>query len=744
MLAVMEAQQIAGPSSGTNSVPPECSTTHAQEFLTSGRTGRRNALPDILSEHALVNSSDLPARLQSLSTKEPTESTSKDKEMAELWNFKAPDSLFDVQQKEINNDSCFKTIQSLPHNHLVSIVIPNTLRTPETICNLLQTDCEYYKVSDINLEEFLNPVFIDNFMKKGALTALSINTKIDCDNCVSVTSNGLLILSLRKESYETFGLDGVVSHFYCKTKERFSKYIQAMPQHSAVQSLQSLCLESVGTLVVTVAPYILARVQMCREPQKGVGCLKRNLQMLENLLVCNVPCYLYDAMAVQVLKAVKNLIDKTKKTYDHFAPMSMFLAEMNVVVSLTEVVLNQNLKQIDFSVWPKIMRYVLYKNLFKLSGLEILNLGSCTVTWRSSDNDKCALDGIADMKNLRSLCLCFDCSDNVIQMLAENCPQLQNLDVTSSRSVTDRSVASLLKCKQLRELQLHRTSITVTGFAQLLIGLPKLQDIGRCDEFGNVIKYILQHTNMGPLGLRKLQTRDLSNDSLRHLVAMCPKMEHVCLFHDEHISDFTILTTLEHLKELKLSSCAFYSDFIKQLLEVRGYGLTSLHLEHVEEIDLNAIVHISQCCPFLKNLVLYNCDFVDQRDSHPKLKVKPYQYLERVFWVVDCAVNDLEFLLSHSVNIKFIHLGSSTGITHLSIANILSVNPMRELEELRILYSSDMNIGTVELLLASCPKLKILSELESWQGISMDELNSFRQYIYVNNFALDIRPTLSY
>lgn len=82
MLAVMEAQQIAGPS-GTSAVTPDCTAAvHAQEFLTSGRTGRRNALPDILSEHALVTSSDLPARLQSLSTKETNEGTSKDKQEA--------------------------------------------------------------------------------------------------------------------------------------------------------------------------------------------------------------------------------------------------------------------------------------------------------------------------------------------------------------------------------------------------------------------------------------------------------------------------------------------------------------------------------------------------------------------------------------------------------------------------------------------------------------------------------------
>jgi hypothetical protein len=69
---------------------------------------------------------------------------------------------------------------------------------------------------------------------------------------------------------------------------------------------------------------------------------------------------------------------------------------------------------------------------------------------------------------------------------------------------------------------------------------------------------------------------------------------------------------------------------------------------------------------------------------------------------------------------------------------------MKHLEELRILYSSDMNMRTVELLLASCGNLRVLSELESWQGISMEELKIFKQHIFSNNFDLDIRPTLSY
>lgn len=53
MLAVMEATSQA-PSTSKNSVNNTAATpesANAEQFLASGRTGRRNALPDILGKH---------------------------------------------------------------------------------------------------------------------------------------------------------------------------------------------------------------------------------------------------------------------------------------------------------------------------------------------------------------------------------------------------------------------------------------------------------------------------------------------------------------------------------------------------------------------------------------------------------------------------------------------------------------------------------------------------------------------
>lgn len=53
---------------------------------------------------------------------------------------------------------------------------------------------------------------------------LSIDTRIDTDDCLAITPCGKLILSLLKETYQELGLEGKLSHFCKKEENRYSKY----------------------------------------------------------------------------------------------------------------------------------------------------------------------------------------------------------------------------------------------------------------------------------------------------------------------------------------------------------------------------------------------------------------------------------------------------------------------------------------------------------------------------------------
>lgn len=508
-----------------------------------------------------------------------------------------------------------------------------------------------------------------------------------------------------------------------------------MPKHKEVPTLKTLSVRSVGAYVINLAPKIVSELK--GDAKKIAQRFQAHINHLNAILELHVPWNVYDLVAVEVLNAIKTSIDKKERGYYMTASMTQYLTEMNVTVNLAEVVLNRKLKCLDFLRWPAIIRHIFYQNLTKMTGLEVLNIGSCAFNY-----DTRIVDGLHEMSNLRSICLCFDCNDQMVEAIAKTCPRIQIVDVTSSRSVTDRSVRHLLKCTLLQELHLHRTSVSVEGHAQLISQLPRLQTIGRCDELPRILK-VLQPNRY--VNFKKIDTRDVTVDILRLLTEFFPAIECLSLLFDLQSPDLTELTQFKCLKQVKLVRVSWFTQCLPIFFVKSGHQLLHLHLEHSESLPLHSLTLIGNHCPNLSSLVVYNCDFFTDYRSLTHLHSKSFSKLNRLFWVVDhsCAIL-LELILSHSIDIESIHLGSSSGIQHLNIVNVLRVNPMLSLKELRVLYSDDLSMRTVQLLVAACPNLTVLSELESWEGISSDELIDFKEFIRKNNFDLDVSPTLSF
>ena len=118
---------------------------------------------------------------------------------------------------------------------------------------------------------------------------------------------------------------------------------------------------------------------------------------------------------------------------------------------------------------------------------------------------------------------------------------------------------------------------------------------------------------------------------------MCPKLTHVSLYVDEDAGNLLEpLTSLKELSEIKLLACNFYTDKVDELLKWQGKQLTLLHLEHIDELDMNALCCIAENCPNLLRLVFFSCDFVenfghslsDKKFSHP-----PFQLLQSLVCV---------------------------------------------------------------------------------------------------------------
>ncbi|KAJ8943222.1 hypothetical protein NQ314_009795, partial [Rhamnusium bicolor] len=141
----------------------------------------------------------------------------------EVWNFHVPYSSFQIENSDDGLPSNNKNINTFYCTHCVSVILPDSLRFPDKLIEKLVVDCEYYKLLDLQLGDLIESKFLSSFVKSGRLTLLSINTRIDCDSCIGIIPTGQLVLSVNKETYESLGLEGKVSHFTAKSRNKYSK-----------------------------------------------------------------------------------------------------------------------------------------------------------------------------------------------------------------------------------------------------------------------------------------------------------------------------------------------------------------------------------------------------------------------------------------------------------------------------------------------------------------------------------------
>ncbi|XP_049950543.1 ribonuclease P protein subunit p40-like isoform X3 [Schistocerca serialis cubense] len=133
----------------------------------------------------------------------------------EIWSFSSPCSKLSskVLKEEDDAEKSHAIVSSHHFNHMISVVIPDTLSVPSSIVDALLEDCAYYRIFAVPAVELINRNFLDAFVRRGELTLLSHNTRIDVDDSIAVTPNGLLILSLNKGTYQQLGLEGRQSFF---------------------------------------------------------------------------------------------------------------------------------------------------------------------------------------------------------------------------------------------------------------------------------------------------------------------------------------------------------------------------------------------------------------------------------------------------------------------------------------------------------------------------------------------------
>lgn len=453
-----------------------------------------------------------------------------------------------------------------------------------------------------------------------------------------------------------------------------------------------------------------------------------------------VPFYLFRTLQDEVIKSLTKLIGLCKAGIEFKANMAKFHLQVSIAVRLAESLVSVKMQSIDFDELPKMIRSAFYVHLPRMKNLEFLRLGSVTGGWKTFEMEERLAESLKCMRNLTHLCLNYDCTDKILRALVRNCPKLISLDITNSKYVTNSSVEIIEQMKGLKIIQFYRTGVSMEGYINLLLHLPVLVDIGRYDELGKCLEFIDEyHPTYGNFKLEHFSSNHATTRQLQILCEKFPNLTSISLFHNILFLDLMTVVGMNMLSKLKLRSCDFFSDRIRDLLQVKGCNITTLVLEHVEQIDMNALIYISQYCPELDTLVICNCNLIQSTSiSFRYFQLPPFMSLKYLTLIGTCNHQHVEHILSNAHKLIFVHLGSQIPTTDALFVKIFMKNELAFLQELRINHSDDLTIKTAFALVDNCASLQKLNELESWTQVLPHQLDELKRYVKEKNFDVDL------
>jgi hypothetical protein len=288
----------------------------------------------------------------------------------------------------------------------------------------------------------------------------------------------------------------------------------------------------------------------------------------------------------------------------------------------------KSLECIRYSAHPNLLDYykveysnLIYNALPLLQGLKELRLGPAN---RSKDM-KLDVSGFRDTLEKFSS---HSCEDSDIETLAENCEQLKCLDISGSRSLTNRCVEYILQFEHLEELNLSEVcSLSQDDLIYILNSLADVE-VSKIEASRNSsadcpgdppkkIEPCSADTSCSPvLRSQLLKSFGCMNATKRH-IAVIAKFSNLTSLSLSYIngSSLTPLKDLKNLQNLFLQKSRFF--LVRKLLIAIGNQLKCLNLINVVGTDFS---FVSKYCRSLECLHLWFTKINDLR--------LPVNYLE--------------------------------------------------------------------------------------------------------------------
>ena len=492
-----------------------------------------------------------------------------------------------------------------------------------------------------------------------------------------------------------------------------------MPQLKQPVSLECIVLQSVQNFILdlgqqlideecsgvpaTTLPVRWGVPSYLQQPVKKKVFTNPKIHKLRPFLHPDLPLHLSNAVTTSALKAISILVSTTKCTNDAFSKTGDDNCR-DIIENLITNALHLKISHLDLLSWPWFMGEVLLKHLKEFHNLQMLKLwpGSWSPVWATVvsmlESDSCR------MKNLVSFSMRCHCTDKVLQVLG-NSVQLQHLDVMSSIEVTDGCVGSLIKLKKLKVINMVSTSLSADGYSRLLTDIPQLSKLMWFDSSGQALKNV----STTPLGLHSYEASHVTVTQLNILVHKCPYLTQISLHWVQ--TDLSVLKELVYLRDIKLANCSALNSNLRQLLQVRGYNITSLELHEVTEVDL---VMIGIFCTNLRKMNLV-CNFQQHAEQYCiGMDIPLFKHLEELMYGSLYS----EYLFFNCINIKKMELSKCTNFTDNTVMTLLGKNPLKQLEVLTIINCGFISLNSVHMLLDSCDNLRVLEGLDTWGGVN--------------------------
>ena len=279
--------------------------------------------------------------------------------------------------------------------------------------------------------------------------------------------------------------------------------------------------------------------------------------------------HIVDTLAASVIRGIEETIVR-KNSQMHLSDkpgeISKLNMEMFLILKFNDLVLVPNLTTLDLRDRLQPVRNHLYDKLSQLPGLRDLSLGEASHGYTPDIFKRQFQAGVSNMKRLARFSLQFDCFDKIISILAENCgDSLKLLDVSQSTNVTDGSLESFKKFRNLLDLNIFSCGFTAEGQARLLVSLPTLFNLRRGDFLCDAAEWMeWNEAEQTP----RLQIREFFSSETYHfhtvqqmatVAQICPNIVKMrFIFSKEHFISYLNLSAFENLQDLHLCGGDFY------------------------------------------------------------------------------------------------------------------------------------------------------------------------------------------